>query len=117
MAHGRAVRPGPFSFWLSHVPPERLADFLGRVRGLVRPGGQVFILDSLPAPSSRAVDHDPASNDGVYETRKLNDGSQFRIIKCFYGAAELVGLLSQHGFEANAFETGSYFVYAVAKPS
>jgi demethylmenaquinone methyltransferase/2-methoxy-6-polyprenyl-1,4-benzoquinol methylase len=37
-----------FAFWLSHVPPARLAGFLATVRRALRPGGQVLILDEHP---------------------------------------------------------------------
>ncbi|HEX8907173.1 MAG TPA: class I SAM-dependent methyltransferase, partial [Longimicrobiaceae bacterium] len=36
-----------FSFWLSHVPPERFEAFWAMVRGALAPGGRVFFVDSL----------------------------------------------------------------------
>ena len=32
-----------FSFWLSHIPPSQLSDFLDRVARATKPGGRVFI--------------------------------------------------------------------------
>src|SRR5258708_32301753 len=36
-----------FSFWLSHVPPDRFGAFWELVRSCLAPGGRVFFLDSL----------------------------------------------------------------------
>ena len=36
-----------FSFWLSHVPPERFEAFWTLVQGCLAPGGRVFFIDSL----------------------------------------------------------------------
>src|SRR5262249_60176183 len=35
-----------FSFWLSHVPEERLDDFWALVRSALKPGGRVFLVDN-----------------------------------------------------------------------
>jgi demethylmenaquinone methyltransferase/2-methoxy-6-polyprenyl-1,4-benzoquinol methylase len=45
-----------FSFWLSHVPPERFDAFWAMVRRALRPGGRFFLIDSRHAPTSTAVD-------------------------------------------------------------
>ena len=43
-----------FSFWLSHVPPERFEAFWDTVRLCLRPNGRVFFLDSRYAETSTA---------------------------------------------------------------
>ena len=35
-----------FSFWLSHVPPERFGGFWETVKACLNPGGRVFLIDS-----------------------------------------------------------------------
>ena len=45
-----------FGFWLSHVPPERFAEFWQLVRSCLAPGGRVFFVDSRREPTSTAVD-------------------------------------------------------------
>ncbi|HEU0053156.1 MAG TPA: class I SAM-dependent methyltransferase, partial [Longimicrobium sp.] len=55
-----ALRPEPahdvvfFSFWLSHVPPERFDAFWETVAGALAPGGRVFFVDSLRTELSTA---------------------------------------------------------------
>jgi demethylmenaquinone methyltransferase/2-methoxy-6-polyprenyl-1,4-benzoquinol methylase len=101
-----------FSFWLSHVPPDGLAAFLDKVvRRATRPGGELFIIDSLPSSTSSARDHAAYQPDDIYHTRKLNDGREFRVIKVFYEAEPLAAALSAAGFEAEIRTTGNYFWY------
>ena len=55
-------RPAPasydvvmFTYWLSHVPDDRLAGFWAGVRSALKPGGRVFVIDSASsvAPTVR----------------------------------------------------------------
>lgn len=68
-----------FSFWLSHVPEERLDDFWTLVRSALRPGGRVFLVDNN-------VKGDPVHKgrmrvDTGVERRQLSDGRVFDIVK------------------------------------
>jgi len=92
-----------FAFWLSHVPPGQLATFLKTVYSAVKPGGQVFAIDSLPYEQSA---------DQMYQTRKLKDGREFRIVKIYYDPSTLKATLEQHGFRADVRTTGEFFWYA-----
>ena len=78
-----------FSFWLSHVPPERLASFLATVNRAVRPGGRVFLINSRFEQTSTAKDAPLRDDEHIYRTRKLNDGSKFTIVKVFYEPDDL----------------------------
>lgn len=101
-----------FSFWLSHVPPEQLDPFLDKVRRATKTGGYMFALDSLPDDTSSAKDHEPYGSDGIYHTRKLNDGQEFKIVKIFYQPEALQQKLAEHGFEVTVQSSGRYFWYA-----
>jgi 2-polyprenyl-3-methyl-5-hydroxy-6-metoxy-1,4-benzoquinol methylase len=92
-----------FAFWLSHVPPGQLAVFLKTVHSAVKPGGHVFAIDSLPYEQSA---------DQTYQTRKLKDGREFRIVKIYYDPSTLKATLEQHGFRADVRTTGEFFWYA-----
>ena len=46
-------------FWLSHVPRDRLAEFLGFARRWLKPGGTFAFIDSRPDPQSGADDQPP----------------------------------------------------------
>src|SRR5689334_15435465 len=103
-----------FGFWLSHVPPERLDGFLDTVQRALKSGGRLFALDSLPDNTSSAKNHENYGTDGIYHTRKLNDGQEFKIVKIFYEPDALGAKLAEHGFDATVKTSGRYFWYASA---
>ncbi|MCA9891698.1 MAG: class I SAM-dependent methyltransferase [Anaerolineae bacterium] len=101
-----------FSFWLSHVPAERLIPFLQTVRKALKPDGRVFILDSRRTPTSTAKDHIIPDSVTVLE-RKLNDGKIYQIVKVFYTPEMLQDALVQADLHAEIRQTPEYFIYAV----
>ena len=103
-----------FSFWLSHVPAERLAPFWSSVAAALQPGGRVFFIDSLPDQTSTANNHRMPDPDGIQE-RRLNDGRSFRIVKLFREPAELTSDLQALGWQTEVGRTASYFVFGRAE--
>lgn len=104
-----------FSFWLSHVPPERFDAFWAMVRGALKPGGRAFLVDSLRTEQSIATDHVLPDDDIVLE-RRLNDGRRFSIYKLFYDPAGLGDRLASIGWRTELAATPSFFVYGGAEP-
>jgi demethylmenaquinone methyltransferase/2-methoxy-6-polyprenyl-1,4-benzoquinol methylase len=101
------------SFWLSHVPRSRLAEFLALAHRWLRPGGRLAFIDSLPDPQSSAADH-PAPIDDL-SFRRLDDGREFTIVKVYYTPDELVEALDAGGFnDASVTTTGRFFVLGSA---
>jgi 2-polyprenyl-3-methyl-5-hydroxy-6-metoxy-1,4-benzoquinol methylase len=100
-----------FGFWLSHVPPEKLDPFLGKVACALKPGGKVFLVDSRPTELAGAKDKIPYSPDGIYHTRKLKDGQTFKIVKIFYEPADLAQMFARHRIRLTA-RTTYFFLYA-----
>lgn len=103
-----------FSFWLSHVPPERFAPFWRAVAAALAPGGRVFLVDSLRDRRTQAEDHRLPDADGMIATRRLNDGSEHRIVKRFYEPAALTGDLARLGFAARLETSGAFFLFGEA---
>jgi len=104
-----------FSFWLSHVPPERFDGFWAMVRSALAPGGRVFFVDSLRTELSTASDHVLPDEDDVVAERKLNDGSRYSIYKVFYDPARLQARLASLGWRAKVSATPSFFLYGEAE--
>jgi ubiquinone/menaquinone biosynthesis C-methylase UbiE len=103
-----------FSFWLSHVPPNRVDEFLAKVRRSVRDGGQLFIIDSRFEQTGAAKDNPLFEDEQTYRTRVLNDGNQYTIVKVYYEIEQLRQLLATAGFDADVQFTNQYFIYASA---
>jgi demethylmenaquinone methyltransferase/2-methoxy-6-polyprenyl-1,4-benzoquinol methylase len=87
-----------FSFWLSHVPEERFAEFWALVRSALRPDGRVFLIDSGPPE---------VAGDGELQVRQLADGRQFTIVKRFWQPDELAERVAGLGFELGLELTGN----------
>jgi ubiquinone/menaquinone biosynthesis C-methylase UbiE len=104
-----------FSFWLSHVPPERFAAFWNMVRSCLAPAGRVFFIDSRYNEISTAIDHQLEGEEAVTVQRRLNDGREFRIVKIFYQAEELATQLRELGWRAVVQTTPSHFLYGFAE--
>ena len=105
-----------FSFWLSHVPPERFEAFWNTVRKCLRPGGRVFFLDSQYAETSTAADHQLEGTDATTVQRQLKDGREYRIVKVFYQAEELAKRLMEIGWQVQVQMTPHYFLYGLGTP-
>jgi demethylmenaquinone methyltransferase/2-methoxy-6-polyprenyl-1,4-benzoquinol methylase len=103
-----------FSFWLSHVPPERFAAFWDTVAEALAPGGEAYLIDSVFDTTSTAKDHVLPARDAGVVTRKLNDGREFRIVKLFYRPDDLAAKLAALGWPAAIGQTQNYFIHGHA---
>jgi demethylmenaquinone methyltransferase/2-methoxy-6-polyprenyl-1,4-benzoquinol methylase len=99
-----------FAFWLSHVPPDRLSSFLGKVARATKPGGKVFIVDE---PKSDRNISGPNVNS-LYQHRTLQDGRSFRIVKAYYDPKKIERELLKRGFQNDSSMIGKSFFYLCA---
>ncbi|HEY3178751.1 MAG TPA: class I SAM-dependent methyltransferase [Casimicrobiaceae bacterium] len=99
------------SFWLSHVPLARFDPFWSVVRQALTSRGDAYVIDSALDPTSTARDHPPLDAESGIVTRKLNDGSQYRIVKLFHDTAALNRRLAALGFESAIDRTPHYFIH------
>jgi demethylmenaquinone methyltransferase/2-methoxy-6-polyprenyl-1,4-benzoquinol methylase len=101
-----------FAFWLSHVPPARLADFWGKVQRALTPGGRVLFVDQ----DRRGMTFEVPSADPDYPTvdRTLVDGRVMRAIKVYHRPQALEKWLRARGWEASVRRAGDGFLVGVA---
>jgi demethylmenaquinone methyltransferase/2-methoxy-6-polyprenyl-1,4-benzoquinol methylase len=104
-----------FGFWLSHVPRGRLASFIETVARSLGPRGRVFFVDGKREPSSTATDHVLRDPSEELMTRRLNDRTEYRIVKNFWSAAELERRFARAGLRVDVRETELYFQYGVGR--
>jgi ubiquinone/menaquinone biosynthesis C-methylase UbiE len=109
-------------FWLSHIPPALLYEFIGTLAGALKPGGKIFFVDSLLEPTSSARGHtgdlmlrEQASglprSEQVTLRRRLKDGREFDIIKVFYEPHDLIERFGAHTMPVTVRKTDSFFLY------
>ena len=95
-----------FGFWLSHVPDERFEAFWSLLREALAPDGRVFFVDSgAPSGSSGQERTDTT------ETRELNDGRRFEIVKHYYEPESLRARLAGLGWEFEIGRTAEFFMH------
>ena len=104
-----------FSFWLSHVPPERFDLFWNTLRHWLNPGGHVFLIDSRYETLGTARDQQLRGPEDEVVTRRLNNGQTFEIVKVFYQPERLRGRLESLGWSAEVAQTEQFFLYASAE--
>lgn len=80
-------------FWWSHVPRQRIAEFVASLHARLEPGATVLLLDNLyvEGNSTPVAEIDAAGN--TYQLRTLADGSAFRVMKNFPAKDELRAVL------------------------
>ena len=97
-----------FGFWLSHVPREQLDAFLRSCWAWLRPGGKIFFVDETGGPT---LAPDTLVRQGQIETRTLNDGRRFEIVKNYYEAPDLVVACVHAGFDIAIRQTATCLQY------
>lgn len=102
-----------FAFWLSHVPPTRLADFWNFVAAALTPGGRAIFIDDGPAGA--AEEEVLAGNTVPAAMRRLDDGSRYRIVKVFHDARTLTDDLTALGWSVRIRTVAANFI-GIAEP-
>ena len=103
-----------FSFWISHVPPDRFDAFWNLVDRALAPGGRAVFVDNKL--------HDgvwprvaPDRGEFVQRRDDLSSGTSYRIVKVYYEPAELEQKLSPLGWRATVTATNRFFVMGYAE--
>ncbi len=115
-----------FSFWISHVPPARTAEFWSLVDSCVVPGGRVFLVDNAhpdyatprgPAGwrARMAAMENTTAPPSVVTERTLADGRRFDVVKRYWHPPELEAELAPLGWRATAANTDFAFLYAAVE--
>ena len=77
-------------FWWSHIPKSRISQFLQAFHAKLVPGAPVVLLENLFVPGSNSPMAPTTDEEGnTYSLRRLDDGSQWRVLKNFPTEAQL----------------------------
>ena len=107
-----------FSFWLSHVPRSRFAEFWSLVASWLRPSGRAFLIDNRNDPQPRTPVRDPfvIRYDTDLHLRRLRDGSEYRVVSVMYEPGELEPLIEAEGWKAQIQST-RWFIFGSGRPN
>ncbi|MCR8632058.1 class I SAM-dependent methyltransferase [Paenibacillus radicis (ex Xue et al. 2023)] len=100
-----------FTFWISHLPRERLVGFFTMVSRCLKTGGKMFFVDDREVAGTRESHVVGAS--GQTMIRKLNNGDHAIIVKNFFGDKDIQQIASKVGIELHVHCTPTYFQYGV----
>ena len=103
-----------FGFWLSHVPPARIAAFWELVEGALKPDGRACFVDT--GPGEEAAEEVLAGQSTPTVRRVLSDGSVYRIVKVFAEPEQLARTLTALGWSAQVWPVGAKLIAGVASP-
>ncbi|WP_309505255.1 class I SAM-dependent methyltransferase [Streptomyces sp. KM273126] len=102
-----------FAFWLSHIPPTRLRDFWNSVAAMLVPGGRAIFIDDGPGAAASEEVLTEAAVPAVL--RRLDDGSQYRVVKVFHDAGALASDLTALGWSVRVGPVGDNLI-GIAEP-
>jgi SAM-dependent methyltransferase len=93
-------------FWWSHVPRQRVAEFLDSFHRCLAGGARVLFMDNVYAEGSSIPVCEVDAQGNTYQMRALADGSRLRVLKNFPSEEELRERLAPYAasFEFEALE-------------
>jgi demethylmenaquinone methyltransferase/2-methoxy-6-polyprenyl-1,4-benzoquinol methylase len=97
--------------WLSHVPKQRIHNFLDSLHQCLKPGATVVMLDNSLAQCKRLpiVRHDDYGNS--YQDRQLDSGETHRILKNFPTLDELRAWVGEDGEFQNYIDLENFWLF------
>jgi demethylmenaquinone methyltransferase/2-methoxy-6-polyprenyl-1,4-benzoquinol methylase len=102
-----------FAFWLSHVPPDRFADFWAIVAAALKPGGTAFWVDEFEWDEADGIEEHLDDGRGA-TIRTLEDGRRFRMVKIYERPEDLKQRLAAIGWAPEVTAVGTRMYVGVA---
>jgi ubiquinone/menaquinone biosynthesis C-methylase UbiE len=103
-------------FWFSHIPKDRVHEFLTHLHQTLVPGAKVVFLDNRFVEGSSTPISERDGQGNSYQIRHLADGSSHRVLKNFPSRQELSQAIDGMGADLEFHEWRYYWAieYAVA---
>ncbi|MBB3180895.1 class I SAM-dependent methyltransferase [Variovorax sp. Sphag1AA] len=95
-------------FWWSHIPLERIDQFLRGLHRALEPGATVVFVDNRFVQGSSTPISERDDDGNTYQYRSLSDGSKHRVLKNFPSREELLSLVGPYASSA-AYREWDYF--------
>ncbi len=96
-------------FWWSHVPRARIDTFLQGLHAALQPGARVVFLDNRFVQGSSTPISDTDAQGDTWQTRRLADGSEHRVLKNFPGEQQLREALALHATDVRYRQWDHYW--------
>jgi ubiquinone/menaquinone biosynthesis C-methylase UbiE len=96
-------------FW-SHIPLNRIEEFLKTFHSKLEPGAKVVFIDNLFVDGSSTPVSRTDEDGNTYQIRKLDNGKEFKILKNFPTETYLKKLLIKYSDDINIKKLEYYWV-------
>jgi demethylmenaquinone methyltransferase/2-methoxy-6-polyprenyl-1,4-benzoquinol methylase len=107
---GRTFDAAFAGFWWSHVPLERLRDWLALLHARLEPGARVVMLDNrFVTGSSTPISRTDAAGN-TWQLRALDDGSTHEVLKNFPTCEAALALLGPRSRDPQWVELAHYWM-------
>ena len=87
---------GCANFWFSHIPKNKIQEFILTFHQKLKLGSKVFIADSVYIEGLGGELIKKVGDKNTYKKRKLSDGSYYEIIKNYYNENELKDIFKKY---------------------
>ena len=97
------------SFWLCHIPPKLVSNFVAQVESACRPGGKVVLVDEHTFDDPGLAVATARNDDPWVSHRTVQDGRDFRLVKVGHNPADVLDLFTKPGWDASLEHHGEHF--------
>ncbi|MFD0675668.1 MULTISPECIES: class I SAM-dependent methyltransferase [unclassified Paenibacillus] len=106
--------PGVFNgalanFWFSHIPKNKLDDFLTGLHKRLGPGANVFMADNVYVSGRGGELVYKEDCEDTFKLRELVDGSKHEIVKNYYSKEELYDIFNPMAKQLKVFAGNSFW--------
>lgn len=99
-------------FIFSHIPRQEQAVFFQKINALVRPHGQIVLMDNRYVEGSNLPVTDTDDFENTFQTRKLDNGTSHKVLKNFPGEDELRNLVKVFAEDVRFIGTEYFWILA-----
>jgi demethylmenaquinone methyltransferase/2-methoxy-6-polyprenyl-1,4-benzoquinol methylase len=97
--------------WLSHVPRQRLGEFIQGLHRHLKPGAAVVYIDNSAAQCQRLPITDRDEFGNTYQQRVLDSGISYRVLKNFPTCQELLELVNGLAGDTHYFKLDNFWLF------
>ena len=97
-------------FWLSHIHKNNMESFITKLHTKLKPGSVVVMIDNNYVDGSSTPVDITDREGNTYQLRKLEDGSEYEILKKFYLEDDLKNIFRNHSVNFEIFNFKYYWM-------
>lgn len=97
--------------WLSHVPKQKLNEFVSDLHHCLRPGARVTFIDNSKVQCNRLPIKDKDEFGNTYQERQLDSGTTYKVLKNFPTREELMELVETVSAEPEYMELDNFWLF------